>query len=97
MDGPPPVWVILIIEALSMREAPWVLKGAANRGFTIHEGKITGAEIPADTTRFAKALGYGQKSSLESGGGKGTNSRTFHAPHELIIDISLQLGLFCAN
>lgn len=60
---------ILILDALSMREAPWILKGAADRGFTVHEGKVTGAEIPADTTPFAKALGYGQRSGLESGGG----------------------------
>jgi hypothetical protein len=61
---------ILILDALSMRETPWLLKGAAERGFTVHAGRATGAEIPADTTPFAKALGYCQRSSLESNGGK---------------------------
>ncbi|MBT3193989.1 MAG: hypothetical protein HN341_15700 [Verrucomicrobia bacterium] len=61
---------VLILDALSMREAPWLLKGAADHGFTVHSGRTTGAELPADTTPFAKALGYSQRSALESNGGK---------------------------
>lgn len=63
---------ILVLDALSMREAPWLLKEASERGFAVHTGQVTGAEIPADTTPFAKALGYGQRSALESNGGKST-------------------------
>jgi hypothetical protein len=55
---------VLILDALSLREAPWLLAGAAARGFTIHDARATGAELPADTTPFAKALGFGQRSSL---------------------------------
>ena len=64
---------VLILDALSLREAPWLLKGAAERGFTIHSAKPTGAELPADTTPFARALGFGQRSSLSNDGASGTH------------------------
>ncbi len=55
---------ILILDALSLREVPWILQGAKEHGFKIHTEKATGAELPADTTPFAKALGFSQRSSL---------------------------------
>lgn len=58
---------VLILDALSLREVPWILQGASERGFKIH-AKVTGAELPADTTSFAKALGFGQRSALENNG-----------------------------
>jgi hypothetical protein len=60
---------VLILDALSLRELPWLLAGAKEHGYTIHEAKVTGAELPADTTPFAKALGFPQRSALESGNG----------------------------
>ncbi|MGH7960492.1 MAG: hypothetical protein ACRERD_01545 [Candidatus Binatia bacterium] len=59
---------VLILDALSLREVPWILQGAAERGYQIHSAKATVAELPADTTPFAKALGFGQRSSLENNG-----------------------------
>lgn len=59
---------VLILDALSLREAPWLLHGAQERGYTIHTTKATAAELPADTTPFAKALGFSQRSSLENNG-----------------------------
>ena len=59
---------ILILDALSLREVPWIVEGASERGFTIHNAKATGAELPADTTPFAKALGFSQRSSLGNNG-----------------------------
>jgi len=64
---------ILILDALSLRESPWLLAGAEARGYTIHTAKPTCAELPADTTPFAKALGFGQRSSLSNNGASGTH------------------------
>lgn len=59
---------VLILDALSLREATWLLSQAQFHGFTIHQAKPTGAELPADTTPFAKALGFSQRSSLGNNG-----------------------------
>ena len=63
----------LILDALSLREVPWLLTGAAERGYTVHQKRATGAELPADTTPFAEALGFASRSSLQNnlGAGKG--------------------------
>lgn len=59
----------LVLDALSLREVPWLLKGAAERGFKIHQARATGAELPADTTPFAEALGFTSRGSLQNNGG----------------------------
>ena len=71
--GRGPGRAVLILDALSLREAPWLLQGAAERGYTIHQKRVTGAELPADTTPFAEALGFASRSSLQNnlGAGKG--------------------------
>jgi len=67
---------VLILDALSLREAPWLLAGAEQRGYTVHTSKPTCAELPADTTPFAKSLGFGQRSSLENNGASSTHKLT---------------------
>ena len=62
----PPGRAVLILDALSLREAPWLLQGAKKRGYSVHSAEPTGAELPADTGSFAKALGFGQRSALEN-------------------------------
>lgn len=59
---------VLILDAFSLREAPWIINGATERGFTVHNAHATGTELPADTTPFAKALGFSQRSSLSNNG-----------------------------
>lgn len=62
---------VLILDGLSLREVPWLLAGAAKHGFQVHNARATGAELPADTTPFAKSLGFAQRSALannEAGG-----------------------------
>lgn len=59
---------VLILDGLSLREAPWIVHGAAQRGFKVHTTRVTGAELPPETTPFAKALGVAQRSSLENNG-----------------------------
>jgi hypothetical protein len=59
---------VLILDALSLRESPWIIHGATERGFTVHDARATGAELPADTTPFAKALGFSQRSALGNNG-----------------------------
>ena len=61
---------ILILDALSLREAPWILEGAAQRGYTIHSAGATASELPGDTTPFAKAMGFGQRAKLQNNQGK---------------------------
>lgn len=64
---------VLILDGLSLREVPWLLAGAAAHGFTIHGARPTGAELPADTTPFAKSLGFGQRSAIGNNGAGGSH------------------------
>jgi hypothetical protein len=59
---------ILIMDALSLRELPWLRDGATERGLTVHEISASASELPAATTEFAKALGFAQRSALENNG-----------------------------
>ncbi len=61
---------ILILDALSLREVCWLLEQAEARGYKIIQGRATLAEIPGDTTPFAKALGFGQRSDLVDNKGR---------------------------
>lgn len=63
----------LILDGLSLREAPWILQEAARRGYIVHQAGIRGSEIPSDTTPFAKALGFAQRSSLQNDGAGGAH------------------------
>ncbi|MFF5198915.1 hypothetical protein ACFY3B_04825 [Micromonospora parva] len=67
---------VLVLDALSLREVPWLLKGAADRGYTVHQSRVTGAELPANTQPFAAALGYMSRSSLQNNGGAGKGRLT---------------------
>jgi hypothetical protein len=62
---------VLVLDALSLREVPWLLKGATERGYTVHQARATGAELPADTTPFAEALGFSSRGVLQNNGGAG--------------------------
>lgn len=57
---------VLILDGLSLRESPWLLQEAKQRGYQIHQAGVRGSELPSDTTPFAKALGFSQRSSLEN-------------------------------
>lgn len=59
---------VLILDGLSLRESPWLVQGATERGYTIHTNTATASEIPGETTLFAQALGFGQRSSLANNG-----------------------------
>jgi hypothetical protein len=64
---------VLILDALSLRELPWLLQEAERRGYQFHQAGVRGSELPSDTTPFAKALGFGQRSSLENNGASSTH------------------------
>lgn len=68
--GAPGGKAILILDALSLREVPWLLDQAQARGFKIHAAGPTASELPAETTPFAKAIGFAQRSALAHNGGK---------------------------
>lgn len=57
---------ILILDGLSLRESPWLLTEATRRGYKIVQAGCRGSELPAETTPFAKALGFPQRSALEN-------------------------------
>ena len=65
---------ILILDALSLREAPWILESAQQRGYTVHCAGATASELPGDTTPFARAMGFGQRTRLQNNQG---NSAAF--------------------
>ncbi len=77
---------VLILDALSLREAPWILHQAADRGFTVHDARPTCAELPPNTTPFAKALGFSQRSALGNNGAG--NSHVFSGAHTESLDIA---------
>lgn len=58
---------VLVLDALSLREAPWLLQGAAKRGYVVKQAKAMASALPSDTTSFAKLLGLPQRSSLSAG------------------------------
>lgn len=57
---------VLILDGLSLREVPWLLEQARTRNYTIHQAGVRGAELPSETTPFANALGFRQRSALEN-------------------------------
>jgi hypothetical protein len=58
---------VLILDALSLREAPWLVHEAPKRGYKIERATATASALPSDTTSFAKELGIPQRSSLSAG------------------------------
>lgn len=60
---------VLILDGLSLREMPWLLQGAQERGFTLHEATAYASELPGETNEFARALGFNSRSQLQNNGG----------------------------
>ena len=60
---------VLILDGLSLRELPWLLQGAKEHGFTLHEVTANASELPGETDEFAQALGFGTRSQLQNNGG----------------------------
>lgn len=60
---------LLILDGLSLRELPWLLQGAREHGFTLHEVSANASELPGETDEFARALGFASRSKLQSNGG----------------------------
>ena len=57
---------ILILDGLSLRELPLLLSGAGKHGFNVHTVEATTSELPGETTQFAQALGFPQRSSISN-------------------------------
>jgi hypothetical protein len=77
---------VLILDAFSLREAPWILQQAEARGFTVQHASPTCAELPANTTPFAKMLGFSQRSALGNNGAGGGHA--FPGAHTESVDIA---------
>ncbi|OBQ83001.1 hypothetical protein [Mesorhizobium sp. WSM3873] len=60
---------MLVLDGLSLRELPWLLQGAKERGFTLHEVSAHASELPGETDQFARALGFASRSKLQNNGG----------------------------
>jgi hypothetical protein len=63
---------ILILDALSLRELPLLLKGAEEHDINPIVVKVTGSECPSTTDQFAKALGAPSRSALANNKKPGT-------------------------
>jgi hypothetical protein len=59
---------VLVLDALSLREMPWLLGGAQARSIQPSIVCVTGAEAPSDTDQFARALGVSSRSQLAGNG-----------------------------
>ncbi|MGG0940184.1 hypothetical protein ABHN11_29720 [Brevibacillus centrosporus] len=57
---------IFIIDGLSLRELPILLHEAKKRGYTIQHSRVSGSELPSETTTFARSIGFSQRSSLQN-------------------------------
>ncbi|MDR2179041.1 MAG: hypothetical protein LBP21_01910 [Synergistaceae bacterium] len=68
---------ILILDCLSLREMPLLLKGADTHGFSVLQNDVLASELPGETTEFARALGFSSRSQLQSGGAKNANFPDF--------------------
>lgn len=68
-DEPYSAKAVLILDGLSLRELPWLLQGARERGYTLHEVDASASELPGETNEFARALGFGSRSQLQNNGG----------------------------
>lgn len=64
----PPGRAVLILDGLSLREVPWILGGAKERGYSVSTARAVASELPAETSCFARALGFAQRSALENDG-----------------------------
>jgi len=64
----PPGRAVLILDGLSLRELPWLTEGARSRGYRVHAVEATGAELPADTSSFARALGFPSRAAVGANG-----------------------------
>jgi hypothetical protein len=64
---------ILILDGVSLRELPWLMTQAKERGFTLHDACARAAELPCETNAFAKSLGFSQRSALENNGAGGAH------------------------
>ena len=63
---------VLVLDALSLREMPWILGGAQARHIQPSDVRVTGAESPSDTDQFAHALGVPSRSHLAGNGAPGS-------------------------
>jgi len=59
---------VLILDGLSLRELPWLLQGAEDHDFTLHEISAKASELPGETDQFARALGFASRSKLQNNG-----------------------------
>ncbi|MDR1622593.1 MAG: hypothetical protein LBS00_09485 [Synergistaceae bacterium] len=69
---------ILVLDCLSLRETPLLLKGAEAHGFTIHQNEVFASELPGETTEFARALGFSNRGQLQSNGAHNDYFPDFH-------------------
>ncbi|MCW5257561.1 hypothetical protein D5038_14670 [Verminephrobacter aporrectodeae subsp. tuberculatae] len=76
---------VLILDGLSLRELPWLVQGARERGFTLHGVEANASELPATTHEFARALGLSDRSQL--GGNRGGLTHRLQPAHTESVDI----------
>lgn len=63
---------VLLLDALSLRELPWLVRGAESRGITPTRIEVRGVEIPTETDGFVATLGIPSRSKLFNNQAPGT-------------------------
>lgn len=63
---------VLILDAFSLRELPFLLNAAEARGIQPLQVRITGSECPSTTDQFARSIGLPSRSALANDGKPGT-------------------------
>ena len=63
---------VLILDALSLRELPYLIAGAKSHGIEPTKIQLTGSECPSTTDHFANAIGLPSRSALANDGKPGT-------------------------
>ena len=76
---------ILILDGLSLRELPWLLQEAVERGFNLHDVSAHASELPGETNEFAQALGFRSRSQLENN--RGGSSHKLQPTHTESVDL----------
>jgi hypothetical protein len=81
---------VLILDALSLRELPALLAGAAARKVEPTSVRVTGSEVPSDTDTFAKSLGVPSRSSLKNNGAPGGFAFASDGPFTAVLELNFQ-------
>jgi hypothetical protein len=81
---------VLILDGLSLRELPLILRAAADRGIAVLQSDVWGTEVPPETDSFAAALGLPSRSKLKHNHAPGTFIFAGSDVHTDVLDMAFE-------